>query len=1031
MTSDAEQDGAWRRIAERPEKERAVLFAPRLAELGLSDAALPAAFARLSSRPEFPSAAGRVALSLRSAASPERAVHALEDAVSALTELRGDASPLLVDVVLRPFVLLAGSSVSAARRMAKDPGLAIELGARAESLLPKADFAGDIEQILTASGTDTERFDRLLRRFRHRRMLSIALRELRGADLRETSREISDLAAAALEASLLHHRSVLEAKVGALHPRCPCVIMGMGKLGGRELNFSSDVDLIFFYEHDEATAGELTAHQFHVKILERVIASMSRVTEHGFVFRVDMNLRPEGKRGALANSLASAERYYETWGRTWERAAWVRARAVAGDLAFGAVVQEMMRPFVWRRSFDLKAIEEIVGMKEKIDEARRLAALSPLGGGLDLKLGVGGIREVEFFVQAQQLLHGGRDPMLRSANTLEALAALETRGLVSARTRQTLTSAYLLFRRVEHRVQIVDDQQTHHLPESAEEQAVLARSLQLGSAEALRAALGAAMEEVHEHFAGLMGVATDEEPMPAEVDLLLSRELEGPAQDEVWRGLGFLEPPAAQAALDAASRFPASPFHPRASAEAHRVARRMLFECSRSPSPDRALRHLPDLLRAASVHRANLDELSRPDLVRGVTRVLGASDLLARILVASPGLVSHVLLPKALPPLPQLAAEAEARVQAVASDPEESLGVLRSLKQEETLRTALFDMAGLIEAPAVGERLSGLAELLIEQGLKLALAQTEERYGVPTQADGAPAEVCLVGGGTLGAREMGYRTDVDLSVIFRGDGETSGGARGRVGVGEFYTRVVQRLLQILTLRTPQGDLYPVDMRLRPSGTQGPLVASLRSFQSYHEQTAQLWERQALVRSRTVAGSEALRRVVDDAIAKATYGTPVPPDAASLIRDMRERLAKENRRGVEPESVIDLKHGDGGLMELDFLVQYLLLEHGHRHPELRATGSRLALLRLGERGLLRAEVAERLVLAQERLRRVQNWLRITHDEMLDRVLLQNAHGLTVLARTVGYGGEDAGRRLVQELRADMAFVHAVWVAELGV
>lgn len=1030
MSPTSEHDAVWRTIAERPERDRAQRFAPLLAELGLTQPSLSLAFARLSSSTEFPSAASRVARSLRSAASPERALHALEDAASTLIELRGDASPLFVDVVLQPFLLLAGSSVSAARRMARDPGLAIELGARAESLLSQTDFTADIEQLVAAGAGDTERFDRMLRRFRHRRMLSIALREIRGADLRETSKEIADLAAASLEASLRHHRPLLEARVGALSPDCASVVMGMGKLGGRELNFSSDVDLIFFYEHDESTAGELTAHQFHVKLFERVIASMARVTEHGFVFRVDMNLRPEGKRGPLANSLASAERYYETWGRTWERAAWIRSRPVAGDPKLGAAVLEMMRPFVWRRSFDLKAIEEIIGMKEKIDEARRLAALSALGGGLDLKLGDGGIREVEFFVQAQQLLHGGRDPMLRAPNTLEALAALEAKGHVSARTRQSLTNAYLLFRRVEHRVQIVDDQQTHHLPESDDEQSVLARSLGLASASALRALLESAMHEVHEQFQGLMGVATDDEPTPTEVDLLLSREVEGAELEALWSRLGFLDPGAAQASLDSAARFAASPFHPRAPAEARRLARRTLFECARSPSPDRALRHLPDLLRAGSLHRANLDELARPDSLRGVVRVLGASDLLARILVSSPALLAHVLLPKSLPPLSQLAAEAKARVSAVEGDVEEAMAVLRAVKQEETLRTALFDLAGLIDGPAVGDRLSRLAELLIHEALELALSQMEERYGRPQAADGSEAEVCLVGGGTLGAREMSYRTDVDLSVIYEGVGETTGGSRGRVGVAEFYTRTVQRLLQILTLRTAQGDLYPVDMRLRPSGTQGPLVASLSSFQSYHEKTAQLWERQALVRSRTVAGSERLREVVDAAIEAATYGTPAPSDAAVLIRDMRERLAKENLRGLSAETAIDLKHGTGGLVELDFLTQYLLLEHGHRHAEVRSTSTRVALERLGAAGLLAKDVAERLVVAQERLRRVQNWLRVTHDEMLDRLLLQHEPGLTVLARTVGYSGEDAGARLVQEVREDMAFVHRVWLGVLG-
>ncbi|MCC7380402.1 MAG: bifunctional [glutamate--ammonia ligase]-adenylyl-L-tyrosine phosphorylase/[glutamate--ammonia-ligase] adenylyltransferase [Deltaproteobacteria bacterium] len=1009
-------------LAQRREKLVLLLDARGVAE----SRRVAEALARLLELPIFIIAADRVIAHLARTGSPARAMLALENAVQTLEARRGDASPLLVDPILRLVLELGGSSGRAARLLATDPTLAVELGARFDPWHQAPPFTPAIERILTAAGDDTEVFDRLLRRFRHRQMLRIALRELRGADVRATSAELAELASAALQGALAHHQAVLTARHGPPAPECAFVVIGMGKLGGRELNFSSDIDVIYLYEHDSGGAGELSMHQLAVKLFERVTASLSRVTEHGFVFRVDCDLRPEGKRGPLANSLASAERYYQTFGRTWERAAWTRARPVAGSERLGEQVMEMIRPFVWRKAFDLKAIEEIAAMKEKIDAARRRAAIGSVERGLDLKLGSGGIREIEFFVQAHQLLHGGKSPRLRHPSTLEALARLEAAGLVSARVRERLGDAYLLLRQVEHRLQIVEEQQTHTVPEDPEAGAALARSLELPDAASLMAELHQKMAEVHEVFSGLLRTAADAEPIPDVVALILDPELEAEKRLELLSAQEVRDPYAALANLEAAARPPGSPFHPRASPDRQEIGRRFLFDCWQSPNFERALRHLPELVRAVSVHTALIEELRRPALRRGVARVLGASDLLARILVTSPALLPSVLVGETATPPPGLAAELEQRLVAARGDVELAMAVLRNLKQEEVLRTAMADMAGLVDVDGVGERLSSVASVLVGAALDLALRTMTERFGEPRRADGGAAAVAVVAGGSAGAKEMGYRSDLDLMVIFEGDGETTGGRRGVVGTPELFARAAQRLVEFLTLRTPQGALYATDMRLRPSGTQGPLVVSLKNFESYHQRSAQLWERQALVRMRTIAGDPTLAARVDRAIHHAAYEPDLAPDARQKIHEMRLKLAKERAvRGATGAPVLDLKLGAGGLVEVEFLVQHLLLAHGRERPEIRTTHTRDALLRLGEAGLLAPRTVEALRRATAFLRRVQNWLRIERDEAIDHVELDPAR-LRPLALSVGYEGAEAERHFLRDLEAETGLIHRVYL-----
>ncbi len=1010
----------------REERVRTERARPLIEAAGVVDARQVAmGFGALLGLPIFAIAADRLLMHLRKAGRPGQAMLAFQEAVERMEASRGDASPLFVEPILGVMIELAGASSRGARMLSSDPALAVEFGAR---LNEPSGLEGDdpkmrpdpLGALVARAGADTERFDRLLRRYRNSQMLRIALRELRGEDVRSTAAELADLASGAMQAALDHHLPLVQAKLGAPDPPCEHVVIGMGKLGGRELNFSSDIDVIYLYEHDEGTAGEASMHQFHVKLFSRVTQSLSKITEHGFVFRVDLDLRPEGKTGPLANSLISAERYYETWGRTWERAAWIKARPIAGSLAMGAKIAGFIRPFVYRRSLDFKAIDELGQMKAKIDSARKRAALKKINAGLDLKLGRGGIREIEFFAQAHQLLRGGRDQRLRETNTLEALQSLEAAGWVNAKTRETLSDAYLLFRKVEHRLQIAEEQQTHTIPERPEVHASLARSLGYADAESFLASVGAHMDEVHAIFEALLG-SDQEEEVPASIELLLDTEAEESERLEVVLEAGAREPYASLAHLEASAR-QKGPFHPHATLSQQKVGQLFLAECLESPSVDRALRHLPDLIKRLSLHRSYLELLGRPSVRRGVARVLGASDLLARILVSSPALLTEVLVAKELPSLTGLRIE-------VADEIEFALAELRTIKQKEVLRTAMADLAGVLEVSAVGERLSALADALIEASLQLALREMTERFGAP--ADPA-AKMVVIAGGSLGARELGYRTDVDLAVVYEGQGETVGARRKPVSCTEFFTRVVQRLLAFLSMRMPQGDLYPVDMRLRPSGAQGALVTSLAKFERYHEGGAQLWERQALVRFRSCAGDPELRARVDAALHAAVYDASPVQDVAAKIHQMRQRMEKERSVAVRSRAkearLVDLKFGTGGLVEVEFLVQYLLIRNGAAHPQIRTTSTLKALAALGQQGILTLEQARWLSRGYQLLRGVLNWLRIAHDEPLDHLDIRPER-LRGLALAVGYAGQDAQKHLSDELEQAMAVHHEIYVAKL--
>jgi glutamate-ammonia-ligase adenylyltransferase len=927
--------------------------------------------------------------------------------------------------LLEALALLCGASSLGAGLLARWPHL-LRRTARSPWLLrPRTE--ANLRQVLARVARrigldDVDAFHALLRRLRAREVLRITLRDLRRARMMEVAGELSALAMACVDAAIRFHDARLRRKHGppsGLEGRPPgagfCAL-AMGKLGARELNFSSDIDLIFVYGLDGQTTGERSTTHFayFTRLAELVTEAISRSTEDGFVFRVDLDLRPEGRAGPIVNSLHAAEVYYQTFGRSWERNAMLKARPGAGDEAVGEALLEALEPFIWRKSLDLEVVGEIHAMKARID------ARAGAEGASDLKLGKGGIREVEFFVSALQLLHGGKPgaKALRERSVLAALDRLLFAGVVPSRDRDALSDAYLYLRRCEHRVQMVEGAQTHRLPPSGQRRP-LARALGHATVEEFEATLTGHRERVAALFAGLLGTAGEAAaPLDPELALLADQEVEPERRRQLAARRGLQDPDRAIAAIDAMARRP-TPFSRMGDPA---VAVGLLSDALETPDPDQALSHLSDFaaaLRDPAPYFKLLGERRRA--ARLLLSLFGTSDFLSKRFLRHPELIDALLRSDQVElekPAATFAAELEERLQHAGGDGlddrlERRLGELRRYKDEEILRIALHDIAGSIDLTSVAGQLSDLAEALLVRCLELAEEEAEAKGYRP------PGRLCVLGMGKLGGRELGYHSDLDLIFLYPGGAEPG---------YERYPRLAQRFMAFLQMPLREGRLYQIDTRLRPSGNQGALVIGADAFARYHVGEAvplggasearpgtirsQLWERQALLRARFVGGDQALwKRLEAEVIIPVAYG--VRADRAALagdIRTMRERmeseLGRESTRGKNP------KTGHGGLVDVEFAAQFLQLAHGHDHPGVRTSTTPVALRRLRDAGLLRPADFEPLAAGYAFLRRVELRLRIVHDYGVDH-LPESGPPLHQLARRLGYFGEAPGDRFIAE------------------
>lgn len=869
-----------------------------------------------------------------------------------------------------------------------------------------------------------------LRRYKSREMLRIGARDLGGlADLVEVTAELSALAATTLQRAyevctvLLrgeYGAPILDGENGAPGGEAEFTILGMGKLGGRELNFSSDIDLIYFYSSERglssgvpdptgAVKNRIHLHPYFCKLAELITKAISQPTEDGFVFRVDLRLRPEGNSGEMANSLRSAEVYYESWGQSWERAALIKARPVAGTIPLGERLLKNLEPFVFRRYLDYGMVEDIKGMKQKIDQslARKQEAET------NLKLGRGGIREIEFFIQALQLIHSGRKPSLREKNSLRALDRLQKEGLISAEVRATLHEAYIFLRTAEHRIQVVQERQTHNLPATEAERQALARRCGFPNHAVFAVDLEKHRSGVEAIYRDLFytSEAESREEVRPEVSFLFDPGADVDLIKDLLEEKGFKNPDAAfETLLTLRDGPPHAHITRRTRRQLERIAPLLMQAVLDSPEPEMALLNLERFMttavrRARGTFYALLSE--NREIITVLISLFSTSQFLSRIFIQHPEILdslvsgAHALAYKD----PETLERDLAALLAEADNYEDKLEILRRFRNEEFLRLAMSDTHGKTPQGELTSQLSSLADACLKQATAIAREELIPRFGLPfCKESGEEAGFAIVGMGKLGGMELNYHSDLDIIFIYEGEGETRpvegtepDRFKGQTNP-EYFARLAQRIISVLTLMTREGSVYQIDTRLRPSGNQGPLVTSLAAYRRYHDSSAAPWERQALTKARVVLGPETLARQIEAINREIVYLRPVPPELQTEIRRLRARMESEIAK--ESAGHFNIKTGRGGMVDVEFIVQYLQILHGAAHPTVQVSNTLGALAALEGEGLLAPKDRADLENGYKFLRRLENRLRLVHDQSINDLSGDRAY-LLKLARRLGY------------------------------
>ena len=764
---------------------------------------------------------------------------------------------------------------------------------------------------------------------------------------------------AALSASLATRHGVVRAADGTAQS---LVVFGLGKLGGRELNFSSDVDLVYAYPEPGTSDGArpLDAEAWFTRLGQRLAQLLGEVTADGFSHRVDLRLRPFGASGRLALAFGAMEQYFQREGRDWERYAWIKARPVAGDTAAGARLLDALRPFVYRRYLDYGALDGLREMKAMIAAEVQRRELAD-----DLKLGPGGIREIEFFVQALQLIRAGREPALRGTALLPALSALAAAGHVAPATAERLAAAYRFLRRVENRVQMLADQQVHALPDDPLARARVARGLGHPDAAALDAELDAHRAVVAAEFGGLLE-ARRRRPAPASALLQYWRALPDGGDAAVLADAGFADAEAQDAALRDFARSPAvRALSGRGRQRLDAVLPELLAAAARSDAPDASLPRGLALLQAIARRTSYLALLEeQPAALARLVDVTARSALLSERLAAHPLLLDELLDSRAAGAVPDEAAivamVADAAAASPGGDTEATLVALTELRQAIGFRIALALLGQRLPPVDAAARLATLAEAITGVALGLARSDVAAAHGVVPGAG-----LAVIGYGSLGGRELGFGSDLDLVFLHDAAADAvSDGARP-LDAGRGFARVAQKLVGLMGLVSAAGKLYEVDVRLRPDGAKGMLVSSLDSFDDYQRDRAWTWERQALVRARPVAGDAGVaakfEAVRARTLARGGDAAAIREDVIAMRRRMRGELDRSR------PSRFDLKQGEGGLVDLEFLLQAQVLQHAATTPALLAPRDTPALLRaIATAGTLPAGTVDALAAAHARL-----------------------------------------------------------------
>lgn len=927
------------------------------------------------------------------AADPERVALGLERWRDALgvcedADTRALAEAILLDAgALRLLEAIFGSSPYLTQSLVSDLSFSCTLFKQGPEPVMKQvleSVAGARTSIaVTAEGT--AELARVLRQAKRRASLAIALADISGFwQVQEVTGALSDLAEASISAACAHLLR-LAASQGALvledaedpESGSGLVILGMGKLGARELNYSSDIDLVILYDPERLKTDNPEGLQNHfVRFARGLVKLLEERTADGYVFRTDLRLRPDPGATPLAISVLAAENYYESIGQNWERAAMIKARPVAGDRKAGAAFLKWLTPFIWRKNLDFAAIDDIHSIKRQINAHRGGEAIRVAGH--NVKLGRGGIREIEFFAQTQQLIWGGRQPELRPAPTEVSLTALARFGQIKETVCADMIAAYRYLRRVEHRLQMIDDEQTHSIPEDASSVAGIAAFLGCADVDAFAAELTGHLKIVETHYGALF-----EDAPSLSADDAVSGNLVftgGDSDPETIRtiaSLGF-------ANADIVDTTVRGWHHGRYRCMRSARSRELLTELfpvllkaiASTPDPDATflkfdefLSGLPSGVQLFSMFYSN------PGLLDLVAEIMGGAPRLAEHLSRRPQVLESVLSPGFFdnPPLKdEMTSELE-RILERSDNLEDVLVATRRWANDRRFQVGVLSLLLKLDQDACAQSLSDIADTSITALLGKV---EEEMVGQHGRITGSAMAILAMG--KLGSREMTPESDLDLVFVYDvpPDATASDGSKP-LSPGHYFARLSQRLINAITAQTSEGDLYEVDMRLRPSGTAGPIASSIDSFNQYNDEAAWTWEQMALTRCRIISAWGGLEEKISTII-EATLTRSRDPDALLVdIAGMRGRMLQTHRT----DFIWDVKHIRGGLVDVEFIAQYLQLRHAHDHPDILARDTRTALQNLAEKGLLDAGVCSDLIQGLELWKDLQGMLRLTIPRQL--------------------------------------------------
>lgn len=862
------------------------------------------------------------------------------------------------------------------RWLGADPARAARVAELSRLSLAGADFGAVLAHDLDAGLP----LARAMRRLRNLLVATLIRRDLEGlADLDEVVTAMTRFADFAIR---MHTAELMDEMVAAHgmpvgresgRPQ-QLMVLAMGKQGGGELNVSSDIDLIFVYPEDGETDAQqgqrqLSNHEFFIRLGRKLIAALSEIAEDGFTFRVDMALRPNGNSGPLACSLAMVEEYLVVQGREWERYAWVKARAVTGDQEDIAALDAVVRPFVFRRYLDFGVIDAIRNMHGQIRaEVARQERLHPERTN-NVKLGRGGIREIEFLAQVFQLIRGGRDPALRERSTRATLRLLAERELMPREAVDGLLAAYTFLRNLEHRLQYLEDAQTHTLPANDADRLVIAQMMGMPDVPALLAGIERQRSFVAAQFDAMFAEKGGNGADPAAPGTGLDEDDSREAVALRLESLGYDDP------AGAAQRLLASWQSPRLQAmpEASRTRLQALLGAAlpqvaatvaeaRVGSHAATLARLLDFFEAIARRSAYLSLLTEyPHTLERVIRMFNASGWAATFLTQHPILLDELLDDRgaAAGDLPLLAARLDAELEQAAGDTERQLDILRDTHHAQLFRLLALDLAGELSVERLADHLSALADLMVGATVKFAWRTVATRHReVPAFA--------VIAYGKLGGKELGYVSDLDVIFLFDDDDQDAPGN---------YAKLAQRFITWMTTHTPAGTLFDIDTALRPDGASGMLVSSLGAFERYQQSSAWVWEHQALTRARFCAGDAAIGarfEAIRESVLRQDRSASEDQLRAEVL-SMRKRMhdAYPNR-----SALFDLKHDDGGMIDIEFIVQYLVLRHAAAWPQLTANAGNIALLRMcGELGLVDAALAAGAADAYRLMRKLQHQERL--------------------------------------------------------